>query len=72
MQINNPAVVAELEALYPVYEPALITIRTIRRIEVVTLGTDHGQITVEFERIRTNASSAPTVGTFQGTLATAF
>ncbi len=94
MRINEPDVVAELQALYPVYETALVTndvktltelfwkspmatrfgmtenlhgydeiaafrqgraalnlARTIRRLDIVALGPDHGQINLEFERI---------------------
>ena len=93
MQVNDPAAVAELAALYPAYERALVTndvdsltkffwesplatrfgatenlhgfeeiarfrlsrpatnlARTIRRLDIVTFGPDHGQITLEFER----------------------
>lgn len=93
MQVNDPAVIAELAGLYPAYEKALITndldtltkffwesslatrfgasenlhgfqeiarfrqtrpasnlARTIRRLDIVTFGADHGQITLEFER----------------------
>jgi hypothetical protein len=93
MLVNHPAVVAELQTLYLLYEAALVTNdvetltnifwnsplttrfgvtenlhgydkiatfrqnrppknlqRTIRRIDIVAFGPDHGQITVEFER----------------------
>jgi Protein of unknown function (DUF3225) len=93
MQVNHPAVVAELQALYPHYESALVNNdaealtaffwnsplarrfgitenlygfaeiasfrkgrspvnlgRTIRRLDIVTFGQDHGEITLEFER----------------------
>lgn len=94
MRINEPDVVTELQALYPVYETALVTndvkkltelfwnsplatrfgltenlhgyeeiaafrqgrpalnlARRIRRLEIVALGPDHGQINLEFERM---------------------
>jgi len=93
MLINDPATVAELAALYPLYETALVTndvptltamfwaspyvmrfgvtenlygieeleafrksrpsvglARTVKRLDIVTFGTDHGSITLEFER----------------------
>ncbi len=93
MLINDPATHAELSALYPLYETALVTndvptltamfwdshhvmrfgatenlygtaeieafrksrpstalARTIKRLDIVTFGTDHGSITLEFER----------------------
>ena len=93
MLINDPAVHAELAALYPLYETALVTndvptltgmfwdsshvmrfgvtenlygtaeleafrkarpaialARTIKRLDIVTFGTDYGSITLEFER----------------------
>lgn len=93
MLINNPATLAELRALYPLYEIALVTndvetltnmfwaspqvmrfgvtenlygideiaafrkgrspanlARTVKRLEIVTFGTDFGSITLEFER----------------------
>jgi hypothetical protein len=93
MNINDPEIVAELRALYPRYETALVTndaetltqmfwasehamrfgatenlhgideiaafrkgrapvnlARTIRRLDIVTFGRDHGSITLEFER----------------------
>ena len=93
MRINDPEVIAELRALYPQYETALVTndaetltrmfwasphamrfgatenlygseqiqafrksrstanlARTVRRLDVVTLGRDFGCITLEFER----------------------
>ena len=94
MQINDPEVVAELQALYPRYETALVNndadtltqmfwaspyvsrfgvtenlygmdeiaafrkgrspanlARTVKRLDIVTFGRDHGSITLEFERI---------------------
>jgi hypothetical protein len=93
MRINDPEVVAELRALYPRYEAALINndaetltqmfwasphvsrlgitenlygideitafrkgrspanlARTVRRMDIVTFGHNHGSITLEFER----------------------
>jgi hypothetical protein len=93
MLINDPATVAELAALYPLYETALVTndvptltamfwasphvmrfgvtenlygieeleafrksrpsvglARTVKRLDIVAFGTDHGSITLEFER----------------------
>ena len=93
MLINDLATHAELSALYPLYETALVTndvptltamfwdsphvmrfgvtenlygtseleafrasrpsvglARTIKRLDIVTFGTDHGSITLEFER----------------------
>ena len=93
MTVNDPATVAELAALYPNYEAALVTndvetltamfwhspevmrfgvtenlygfeeleafrksrpsvglARTVKRLDIVTFGTDHGSITLEFER----------------------
>ncbi len=93
MLINDPATHAELSALYPLYETALVTndvptltamfwdsphvmrfgvtenlygtaeleafraarpsvglARTVKRLDIVTFGTDHGSITLEFER----------------------
>lgn len=93
MLINDPATVAELAALYPLYETALVTndvptltamfwdsphvmrfgvtenlygtteleafrksrpstalARSVKRIDIVAFGTDHGSITLEFER----------------------
>ena len=93
MNINDPEIVAELRALYPRYETALVTndaetltqmfwasehamrfgatenlhgideiaafrkgrapvnlARTIRRLDIVTFGRDHGSITLEFAR----------------------
>jgi hypothetical protein len=93
MRINDPEVIAELHALYPGYETALVIndadtltrmfwasphvsrfgvtenlygideiaafrkgrspanlARTVRRLEIVTFGRDHGSITLEFER----------------------
>lgn len=93
MLINDPATVAELAAIYPQYETALVTndvatltamfwhselvmrfgvtenlygteeleafrksrpsvglARTIKRLDIVAFGTDHGSVTLEFER----------------------
>jgi len=93
MLINDSATVAELAAIYPQYETALVTndvatltamfwdsphvmrfgvtenlygteeleafrksrpsvglTRTIKRLDIVTFGTNHGSITLEFER----------------------
>lgn len=93
MLINDPATVAELAALYPLYETALVTndvptltvmfwdsphvmrfgvtenlygtgeleafrksrpstalARAVKRLDIVTFGTDYGSITLEFER----------------------
>lgn len=93
MLINDPATVAELAAIYPQYETALVTndvatltamfwhsqhvmrfgvtenlygteeleafrksrpsvglARAIKRLDIVAFGTDHGSVTLEFER----------------------
>jgi hypothetical protein len=93
MLINDPATVAELQELYPLYETALVTndvetltsmfwaspqamrfgvtenlygiseiaafrkgrspanlVRMVKRLEIVTFGTDFGSIALEFER----------------------
>ena len=93
MTINDPGTIAELAALYPLYEAALVgndvetltrlfwhspyamrfgvaenlygmeeieafrkarpsvgLARTIKRLDIVALGNDHGSITLEFER----------------------
>jgi len=94
MTINDPIIVAELSALYPQYEKALVEndvdvltrmfwsspyamrfgatenlygvdeieafrksrpavnlARTVKRLEIVTFGSDYGSITLEFERV---------------------
>ncbi len=94
MLINDPVTIAELAALYPLYETALVhndvdtlnamfwsapnvmrfgvsenlygsaelesfrasrpsagIARTVKRLDIVTFGKDHGSITLEFERV---------------------
>jgi len=94
MTINDPEVIAELEALYPQYEKALVTndveklvemfwagpqvmrfgvtenlygseelksfrkarpavnlARTVKRLDIVSFGSDFASITLEFERV---------------------
>jgi hypothetical protein len=93
MTINDPATIAELSALYPLYEEALVKndaetltkmfwdsphvmrfgvtenlygteeieafrkarpsaglARTVKRLDIVAFGKDHGSVTLEFER----------------------